>query len=302
MCAKTLGLRPRSWLDTRHRKTVGDFCGTGLSGKRSRLAPGVSSVTPQKGGARPEPKEQTVAAIVKARAELEDALFELEKLPAISQSSVFFAAHALNNFLTVTGGTVELLSLSLANHPDPQVHIGLEALQQATNLMMHIVSQLLHASTDRDAKLRFEQVDLPVMVKRFCAYYDRNAARKQIRVLSGSAIDVPPVWTDRVATAAVLDNLISNAVKYSPPGTQILVQVSADRDGVVCSVRDEGPGLSEKDQAKLFQPGRDSPPKPSGGELSTGYGLAVAKELIERVGARFAVKASWGRGPASRFD
>ena len=68
-----------------------------------------------------EPKDQIVSSIVKARAELEDALFELEKLPAISQSSVFFAAHALNNFLTVTGGTVELLSLSLADHPDPKV-------------------------------------------------------------------------------------------------------------------------------------------------------------------------------------
>ena len=105
----------------------------------------------------PEPKNQIVSSIVKARAELEDALFELEKMPAISQSSVFFAAHALNNFLTVTGGTLELLASALANHPDPQVHIWLDALQQATNLMTHTVSQLMNSSTDRDPKLRVER-------------------------------------------------------------------------------------------------------------------------------------------------
>ena len=67
----------------------------------------------------PEPKEQIVSAIVRAREDLEEALYELEKLPAVSQSSVSFAAHALNNFLTVTEGTVELLLLSLADYPDP---------------------------------------------------------------------------------------------------------------------------------------------------------------------------------------
>ena len=249
----------------------------------------------------PEPKDQIVSSIVKARAELEDALFELEKLPAISQSSVFFAAHALSNFLTVTGGTVELLSLSLVDHPDPQVRIRLEALQQATNLMTHTVSRLMNASTDLDAKLRFEKVDLPVMLKHFCNYYDRIADRKQIRCLSESAVDVPSVWTDRVATAAVLDNLFSNAVKYSPPGTHILIQVSADRDWVVCSVRDEGPGLSEEDQAKLFQPGARLTPKPTGGEPSTGYGLVVAKDLVERLGGKIWCESTLGKGACFSF-
>jgi signal transduction histidine kinase len=248
-----------------------------------------------------ESKDKIQSAIVKARAELEEALSELQKLPAFSHSAVFFAAHALNNFLTVTGGTIELLSLSLADHPDPQVHIWLEALQQATNLMTHTVSQLMNASSVRDAKLRWEKVDLPVMVKRFCMYYDRLAAQKQIRCLSESTVDVPSVWTDRVVTAAVLENLFSNAVKYSPPGTRVRVQVSADRDGVVCSVRDEGPGLSEEDQAKLFQPGVQLTPKPTGGEPSTGYGLVVAKELVERLGGTIWCESVLGEGTCFSF-
>ena len=89
----------------------------------------------------------------------------------------------------------------------------------------------MNASTGPDAKLRFEKVDLPIMAQRFCKFYQRIADRKQIRCLFGSMGDVPPVWTDRVATAAVLDNLFSNAVKYSPSGKRIWIQVSAEGTG-----------------------------------------------------------------------
>jgi signal transduction histidine kinase len=248
-----------------------------------------------------ETKEQIASAIVRARRELEEALYELEKLPAVSQSSVSFVAHALNNYLNITAGTVELLLLSLADHPNPQIRTGLEALQQATNFMMHTVSQLMMTSTGPDAELRLDQVDLPILVQRFSTYYHRMADRKQIRFLSETTGDVPSVRTDRVTIAVVLDNLFSNAVKYSPPGTRIRVHVSAERDGVICSVRDEGPGLSHGDQAKLFQRGVQLTPKPTGGEPSAGYGLAVAKEFIERLGGTIWCESVLGQGACFSF-
>ncbi len=248
-----------------------------------------------------EDKKQIVSGILRAQSELEQVLYELEKLPPISESAVHFAAHALNNFLTVTGGTVELLLLMLAKHPDKQVLTGLKALQQATNLMTHTVSQLVNAETGRDAQLRFEKVELPVMAQRFRLFYQRIADQKQIQCLSGSTGNVPPVWTDRVATAAALDNLFSNAVKYSPPGKRIWVEVAAQQEWVVCRVRDEGPGLSQEDQAKLFQRGTTLTPKPTGGEPSTGYGLAVAKELIEKVGGEIWCESVLGQGSCFFF-
>jgi signal transduction histidine kinase len=248
-----------------------------------------------------EDKNQIVSGILRAQSELEAVLSELEKLPAVSESAVHFAAHALNNYLTVTGGTVELLLLMLKEHPDSKVRTGLEALQQATNLMTHTVSQLVNAQTDLGAEMRFEKVDLPIMAQRFRIFYQRIADQKQIQCLSGSTVDVPPAWTDRVATAAVLDNLFSNAVKYSPPGKRIWVEVVARQDGVVCNVRDEGPGLSQEDQAKLFQRGTTLTPKPTGGEPSTGYGLAVAKQLIEKVGGTIWCESVLGQGACFSF-
>jgi two-component system, sensor histidine kinase LadS len=248
-----------------------------------------------------EPKEQVASAIVHARAQLEEALFELEKLPAVSHSSVSFSAHALNNFLTVTGGTVELLLATLADYPDPQVRVGLEALQQLTNLMSHTVGQLMNVATTQDAKLHFDKVDLPIMVQRFVNYYERIADRKKIHCIMGPVLPVPPVWTDRAAAAAVLDNLFSNAVKYSPPGKRIWVTVAADPEGIVCSIRDEGPGLSQEDQARLFQRGAQLTPKPTGGEPTAGYGLAVAKEFVEKLGGAIWCESVLGQGSCFAF-
>jgi len=246
-------------------------------------------------------KNQIVSGILKARSELEQVLYELEKLPPVSENAVHFAAHALNNYLTVTGGTVELLLLMLAEHPDPKVRTGLEALQQATNLMMHTVNKLVNAETGQDAEMRFEKVELPLMAQRFRIFYQRIADQKKILCLSETPGDIPPVWTDRVATAAALDNLFSNAVKYSPPGKCIWVEVVAQQDWVVCRVRDEGPGLSQEDQAKLFRRGVTLTPKPTGGEPSTGYGLAVAKELIEKVGGEIWCESVLGKGSCFSF-
>jgi two-component system, sensor histidine kinase LadS len=229
-------------------------------------------------------KEQVAAAIVKARENLEQALAELERLPAFDPSTVGFAAHALNNYLTITGGTIELLLSALTAHPDPQIHTWLEGLHHATTLMTHTVSRLISAAAPQDTTLRFEPVALPVLVQRLCHYYQRVADRKRLHILYSSSGEVPPVWTDRVAVGAVLDNLLSNAVKYSPLGKRIWVQVQGDRTSATCSVQDEGPGLSAEEQARLFQRGVRLSPLPTGGEPSMGYGLAVAKELIEHVG------------------
>jgi signal transduction histidine kinase len=236
------------------------------------------------------------SAIVRAQADLQEALAELEKIPAFDPSAVAFAAHALNNYLTVTEGAVELILLHLGNNPDPQLRMWVEGVQQATDLMGRTVSQLMTSSPTTGAKFRFDRVDLPVLVQRTCSYYRRVAERKAIRIIVAPAVDVPPVWTDRVGVAAVLDNLLSNAVKYSHPGQNVSVQVRGEKGWAVCGVRDDGPGLSKEDQARLFQKGMRLTPTPTGGEVSTGFGLAVAKELIDKLGGQIWCESVLGRG------
>jgi signal transduction histidine kinase len=246
-------------------------------------------------------KEQVADAIVRARDSLEQALSALTHLHLLDPSAVAFSAHALNNYLTIIGGVAELLQESLAAHPDPQIHAWLAGLQHATDLMTHTVSRLMSNTMTQDIQLRFEQTDLPVLVQKVCDYYQRIADHKDIHLIDNSLGEVPPVWTDRVAVAAVLDNLLSNAIKYSPPGKRIWIQVRRDQDSVVCSVQDEGPGLSQEEQARLFQRGVRLSPVPTGGEPSTGYGLAVAKELSERLHGAIWCVSTPGQGACFLF-
>jgi signal transduction histidine kinase len=163
-----------------------------------------------------------------------------------------------------------LILLRLADHPDAELRVWLEGVQHATDLMTHTASQLLSASVTTEIKLRFDKTDLPLLVQRTCSYYQRNANRKTIRVIFAPTDEVPPVWTDRVAVASVLDNLLSNALKYSQPGKQVWVRVWGEQGRVVCEVRDEGPGLSQEDQARLFQRGTTLTPRPTGGRPQRG--------------------------------
>ena len=241
-------------------------------------------------------KEQVTDAILKAQSELEQALRELEKMPAFDPGVVAFSVHALNNYLSVTGGTVQLLLRALADHPESQIRDWLEGLAHVTELMRHTVSQLMTSAVSRDIKLRFLKWDLAPLVQRACNYYQRIADRKNISIVCEAARKISPVWTDPVAVAAVLDNLLSNAVKYSLPGSKILVKLQGEVTSVVCSVCDEGPGLSQEDQAKLFQRGVQLSSVATGGESSSGYGLAVAKELTDKLGGDLWCESTLGSG------
>src|SRR5262249_1381301 len=156
----------------------------------------------------------------------------------------------------------------------------LQAMGRATDMMTHTVNQLMNTSAGAKPALCWEKVDVSLLVQRLCDYYQWIADRKQIRIACESTADAHDAWTDRVAVAAVMDNLLSNAVKYSQPGKQISVQVKSQPDHLICSVRDQGPGLSAEDQARLFQRGVRLSSVPTSGESSTGYGLAVAKDLM----------------------
>jgi signal transduction histidine kinase len=249
----------------------------------------------------PNPKQQVIAEIENARSALEAALEDLEKLPAFDPGTAVYTAHALTNYLQVSGATVHLLMNALENHPDPQVRAWLEGLQHATNLMTHTVTQLMQVSEPTEAPLRHDSVDLSMMLWRAVAFYQRIADRKQIQLRIEGGETVPSVLADRVAVAAVLDNLLSNAIKYSPPAKVVWVWLTVEPGHLVCAVQDQGPGIKPEDQARLFQRGVKLGHQPTGNEPSTGYGLAVAKDLIDKMSGEIWCESRHGEGSTFAF-
>ena len=94
----------------------------------------------------------------------------------------------------------------------------------------------------------------------------------------------------------VIDNLISNAVKYSPLGKQVWVNVVPLESDVLVKVRDEGPGLTEEDKKRVFGKMNRLSAQPTGGEHSTGLGLFIVKKLSEEHGGKVGVDSKHGHG------
>ena len=231
-------------------------------------------------------KEKAQDLITAAKNNLDEALSKLENMSALDKHNLGFAAHALGNYLTVIEGTVELLKITLKDYPDEQVHVWLESLKHTSALMMHTGNQLMGTSIDGNPILVFEDVDLPLLTQRLCYFYQKKAKRKNLQISIEANVENEHVKTDRVALAAVLDNLLSNAVKYSHKGKKIFVKVSQDIDKLTWTICDQGPGIPPEEEDQLFQEGKKLSTLPSGEEESTGYGLAVAKYLIEQVNGK----------------
>ena len=162
---------------------------------------------------------------------------------------------------------------------------GLAAVKQATQRMGHAALALANGACEAPAPWTWEAIDPARGLQQLVAYYQSLAAPKGIAIaLEVPPVALPPVWVDRVAAAAVLENLLSNAVKFSPPGGRVVVRLARNGGAAVVTVADEGPGLSPEDQARLFQRGVRLTPRPTGGEPSSGYGLAVAHDLARKLG------------------
>jgi signal transduction histidine kinase len=245
-------------------------------------------------------RDDVVTSIERARAELAQAVDNLQKMPAFETGAVVFVAHALVNYITVSNATIGLLDGFLSGQQDPRVGHALDILREANTLMTRSAARLMNASAADEPELMIGELDLVQMMKRACEHYQRIADRKQIRINFDSPATSASIRTDRMGVAAALDNLLSNAVKFSPPGKQIWVRVQPEPESVECSVQDEGPGLSPEDQAKLFQKGVRLSAVPTGGEPSSGYGLAVAKALVDRVGGQIWCESQLGAG--ARFS
>ncbi len=129
-------------------------------------------------------------------------------------------------------------------------------------------------------------------------------AKRKNTTLSLKAPDQPLHATgDLFTVKQILDNLMSNAVKFSPLGSQITAKIFQEKNQLTVTIEDDGPGFSESDQARLFQDYSRLSAKPTGGESSTGLGLSIAKRGASRMGAQLTIdNRANGKGACARLS
>ena len=131
--------------------------------------------------------------------------------------------------------------------------------------------------------MRQEEVDLKKLIQSMIRSYRTTTADKNQEIIFVDEFENEPliIESDRLYLNRIFDNLLSNAVKFSPEGKQIKVVLVRKSDGLVVRIEDEGPGISEEDQEKLFQKFQVLSARPTAGETSTGLGLSITKSLVK---------------------
>jgi signal transduction histidine kinase len=106
------------------------------------------------------------------------------------------------------------------------------------------------------------------------------------------------ITTDPGVLVQVLENLVSNAIKYSPPQKEIMVRLARSGSAIRCAVEDQGPGLTAEDQKRLFGKFARLSAKPTAGEHATGLGLSIVKRMVEAMNGRVWCESEAGKGAA----
>ena len=212
-------------------------------------------------------------------------------------------AHDLKNPLGVILGRTEILKEMIAGAGalDENVKVQIAYIRDAANRLTGMVDDLVSdAMADAlDITVRRESVDISVLVQEVAEANRPLAARKQQTItVVAPANHIAMCDADRVREA--IDNLVSNAVKYSPIGGAIDLLVGEEDGGILIQVSDQGAGLSPEDISRLFGRFQRLSAKPTAGESSTGLGLSIVKRIVDLHGGRIAVQSA-GPGKGATF-
>lgn len=196
------------------------------------------------------------------------------------------ASHDLKNPLAAITGLAEIM-LEIKKSEPTMFQQDIEFLQSiydASSHMSEVIKGILANEGIEQQGLAFDQtsVDLSTLCAELIRFSESMAKRKDILLIG----DIQPgivVEGNTTRLREALDNYISNAIKYSPFGKTVsvtLVKTGSDQY-VEFGVRDQGPGLTDEDKAKIFGKFKKLSAQPTGGESSTGLGLSIVKTIIE---------------------
>ena len=242
---------------------------------------------------------QKVQDTLEALSEANDRLHELDKE---RRAFLGMAAHDLRSPLSTIIGFAQLVQQ--INPPTDPLHIdSIQRILSSSDRMRHLLDRLLSIQAIEEGKLRInmQPCDLVALARQTVEQYRVAAAAKNIQLDFLPAPGLPPVQADAAATTQILDNLVSNAIKFSPASRPVVVRVVAgngkpDTEHISVEVQDAGPGLSEEDQRRLYGRFAKLSATPTGGESSSGLGLAIVRQLADAIGGELVCRSKLGEG------
>ncbi len=234
-------------------------------------------------------------AVAERTAELNNTNAALEEANRFKTQMLSIAAHDLKNPLSQIIAYADLAEMEKEN-PDA-VSSMVRKLHQSADGMLTLVKNVLDSASLDLGKIHivYDRFSLSALLISVSDRFTYAASKKQqtIRTEIDNHLEI---IGDSGRLQQVFDNLLSNAIKYSPAEKQIYVRAQAMGNVIRVEVQDEGPGLTEDDQSKLFGFFQRLSAQPTGGESSNGVGLAIVKKIVDLHEGRIWVTSEMGRG------
>ena len=152
----------------------------------------------------------------------------------------------------------------------------------------------LKSYEQEDMVIKKQPVDLSAFLNSKYKEFSHKAAEKDI-IITTNIQDGIVLRSSEQLLSQIIDNLLSNAVKFSPAGTKINLKLSEEKE-VLISIKDEGPGFTDKDMEKVFNKFQPLSARPTGGETSSGLGLFIVKTLVQKLGGEINLESEAGKG------
>lgn len=219
---------------------------------------------------------------------------QLRELDRVKDEFLSSVSHELRTPLTSISGYVELLHEDVT---DEETRAHLQVVERNAERLLALVNDLLFAARLQSGRLELEleHVDVRALVEQSVEAARPRAEAAEVDLVVTSAA-VPPVNGERIRLEQVIDNLVSNAIKFTPAHGHVAIDVGA-RDRIVCvEVSDTGIGISEEERTHLFERFFRSQAVLEKQIQGTGLGLYISKAIVEAHGGQIGVRSEEGRG------
>ncbi len=206
-------------------------------------------------------------------------------------------AHDLKNHLGGMSMSAELMRSQIEQLHDERLTRLSENISRSSSQLLSFVKEFLaNTASDNSFVAKCTVVDFADTAANIVKQYQEAARSKNLKIQTFFPPEETMVVADASALNQVIDNLLSNAVKFSPSGKKIHVSVRPDDDHVACAIRDEGPGFTAGDKAKMFRRYGRLSARPTGGEPSTGLGLSIVRKLTNAMNGELSCESEPGQG------
>ncbi len=246
----------------------------------------------------------THITISRLRLDLEKRNRQLEDLNRLKNEFMGMAAHDVRNPLTSVLACGDLIDAIADSAPPEKIRYINGQIAASARRINAIITNLLdvNAIDSGQRRLEIQPQNINGILERVAQQNSHKARTKNIEIVLDAG-DVPiTCLIDEGAAEQVLDNVISNAVKYSPPDRSVFVRLREREGHARIEIQDEGPGISAEDQAKMYGKFCRLTAKPTAGEPSTGLGLWIVKELTEAMQGTITCESRLDYGTTFRIE